>query len=324
MSGRDSPGWRPSASWAALQRRAGMLAELRRFFAARGVLEVETPILGAAAGTDPHIEPLRTVITGIGNYYLHTSPEFAMKRLLAAGSGDIYQVCKVFRDDEHGRWHNPEFTLVEWYRRGFDEVALMGEVHDLAAQLLAPQRRLETSARTTYALAMREHAGVDAFRDDDLQLERAVARHGISCGGQLDRDAKLDLLMGMVVGPKLGFDRPCFICDYPASQASLARVKAGQPAVAARFELYIDGLEIANGFHELADAVEQERRFARDLEIRRSRGQSEPVADTRLLAALRDGLPDCAGVALGFDRLVAVALQATRLAESLSFPIDTA
>jgi lysyl-tRNA synthetase class 2 len=317
--------WQPTAALSALRHRAGMLAQLRRFFAARGVLEVETPILSAGAVSDPQIESLTTCIAGLpGRFYLNTSPEFPMKRLLASGSGDIYQVCKVFRDAERGRWHNPEFTMIEWYRLGLDDAALMSEVEGLAAELLAPQRRLEPAERLTYADALRRYAGVDAHADAESTLERAAAEHGIVCQAELDRDAKLDLLMGMVVGPKLGRDRPCFICDYPASQASLARLKPGLPAVAARFEFYVDGIELANGFHELANAEEQRARFTQDLAIRQARGQVQPPLDERLLAALQAGMPDCAGVALGFDRLVAIAVGASRLAEAMAFPIDTA
>jgi lysyl-tRNA synthetase class 2 len=274
---------------------------VRAFFAERGVLEVETPTLSAGGATDPHIESLLSRVAGVpGELYLTTSPEFAMKRLLAAGSGDIYQLCKVFRDGERGRWHNPEFTLLEWYRIGFDDAALMSEVELLIARLLDPH--------TT----------------DDRALEGAAQRLGVACEADLDRDSKLDLLMGLVVGPQLGRDRPCFICDYPASQASLARLKPGLPQVAARFELYLDGIELCNGFHELADPAEQRARFEQDLAIRRARGQVEPRLDERLLAALEEGMPDCAGVALGFDRLAAIALGAMRLSEAMAFAIEKA
>ncbi len=310
---------------AALRRRAALLARVREFFAQRGVLEVETPILGAAAGSDPQIESLSLQVDGLpGRSFLHTSPEYSMKRLLAAGCGDIYQVCKVFRDGERGRWHNPEFTLLEWYRLGFDDAALMSEVEALAAMLLAPARVLEPAERLTYAAALRRHAGVDVFAARDDELDAAAALHGVACGAELDRDAKLDLLMGLVVGPKLGVERPCFVCDYPVSQASLARLKPGVPPVAARFEFYLDGLEIANGFHELKDAAEQRARFLSDLRTRRARGQREEPLDERLLAALEAGMPDCAGVALGVDRLVAVALGASSLQQTMAFCIDNA
>ena len=316
--------WRPSASLEILRLRAAMLARAREFFAARGILEVETPALSAAAGTDPAIEPLSTAINGLeGRRYLGTSPEFAMKRLLAAGSGDIYQICRAFRDGERGRWHNPEFTIVEWYRLGHDDAALMSETEDFLCALLgvdAPAR----AERLTYAAALERHAGVDIWTAGDAQLAAAAAAHGIDCPAGLDRDARLDLLMALVVGPRLGRGLPTFIVDYPASQAGLARLKPGVPAVAARFELYLDGLELANGFHELTGDREQRRRFLDDLAVRRARGQAEPCMDEHFLAALAAGLPDCAGVALGFDRLVAVAAGAAGLGDVLAFPIERA
>jgi len=309
----------------ALRRRAALLARTREFFAARGVLEVETPLLGAAGPSDPQIESLVTEVTGMrGRLFLSTSPEFHMKRLLAAGSGDIYQLCKAFRDAERGRWHNPEFTLLEWYRAGFDDAAMMAEVERLVAGVLAPERELPPAERLTYGEALRRHAGIDAYTASERDLMDAATERGIVCKAGLERDTMLDLLMGFVVGPRLGVDRPCFVHDYPASQASLARLKSGLPPVAARFELYLDGIELANGFHELADSSEQRDRFARDLAIRRKRGQAQPPVDERLLAALAAGIPDCSGVALGFDRLVAIALKATSLSQAMAFSIDSA
>ncbi|HEY2779882.1 MAG TPA: EF-P lysine aminoacylase EpmA [Steroidobacteraceae bacterium] len=317
--------WRPTATHAALKLRARMLDTAREFFEQRGVLEVETPILSAAAVSDPQIESLTTQITGLpGPRYLCPSPEYAMKRLLAAGSGDIYQICKVFRDAERGRWHNPEFTMIEWYRVGLDDAALMDEVEALLGALLAPARRLEAAEHLSYAAALERHAGVDAFKCSDEGLLEAARRHGIHCDAQLDRDAKLDLLMALVVGPRLGQGRPCFVCDYPASQAALARLKAGVPRVAARFELYLDGLELANGFHELGELKEQRARFTHDLNLRAARGQALPPLDEHFLTALEHGLPDCAGVALGFDRVVAIALGTDRLAGAMAFSVDNA
>jgi lysyl-tRNA synthetase class 2 len=309
-----------------------MLGRAREFFAQRAVLEVETPILSAAAVSDPQLQSLHTQVTGMaGPRYLQTSPEFAMKRLLAAGSGDIYQVCKVFRDEEQGRWHNPEFTMIEWYRLGFDDAMLMDEVEALLKAMLEGLRNLPPAERLSYSAALQRHAGVDAFTAGDDDLSAAAVRHGIHCDSTLDRDGKLDLLMGLVVGPRLGVERPCFICDYPVSQAALARLKpssftaapsgAGQ-AVAARFELYVDGIELANGFHELANEAQQRARFEADLKIRAARGRVQPPLDEHLLAALQHGLPDCAGVALGLDRLVAVALGAARLSDAMSFTIE--
>jgi len=309
----------------ALKTRAAMLHSSRVFFQERGVLEVETPILSAAAVSDPQIESLSTQIAGIaGRRYLCTSPEYAMKRLLAAGSGHIYQVCKVFRDEERGRWHNPEFTLIEWYRLGFDDVALMDEVELLVRRLLAPHRALNEAERLSYQAALQRHAGVDPYLASDEELLAAAARHGVRCDGELDRDAKLDLLMALIVGPCLGRKQPCFVYDYPASQAALARLKPGTPPVAARFELYVDGLELANGFHELVQPKEQRARFVKDRALRGTRGQVQPPPDENLLAALEAGIPDCAGVALGFDRLVALAVGCGRLADAMSFNIDNA
>jgi len=302
-----------------------MLAQVREFFASRGVLEVETPTLSAGAVSDPQIESLATRVAGMtGSSYLSTSPEYAMKRLLAAGSGDIYQVCKVFRDAERGRWHNPEFTMIEWYRLGLDDAALMDEVEALIGKLLAPARALGAAERLSYSDALRRHAGVDAFDSTEDELLDAARRHGIHCDAHLDRDAKLDLLMGLIVGPRLGRGDPCFVCDYPASQAALARLKPGLPRVAARFELYLDGLELANGFHELVQPQEQRARFTHDLALRSERGQVQAPLDENFLAALESGLPDCAGVALGFDRLAAIAMGANQLSDAMTFSIENA
>ncbi|HXP67508.1 MAG TPA: EF-P lysine aminoacylase EpmA [Steroidobacteraceae bacterium] len=317
--------WQPTATMSALRARAAMLREARAFFLERGLLEVETPILSAAAVSDPQIESLGTQIAGLpGRRYLCTSPEYSMKRLLAAGSGDIYQICKVFRDEEHGRWHNPEFTMIEWYRVGFDDSELMVEVDALARRLLAPHRTLNPAERLTYQAALQRHVGVDPYSASDEELLEAAARHGVRCNSELSRDAKLDLLMGLIVGPRLGHEQPCFIHDYPASQAALARLKPGLPRVAARFELYVGGLEVANGFHELVQPKEQRARFVEDLALRAARGQVQSPLDENLLAALEAGMPDCAGVALGFDRLAAIALGAGRLAECMAFSIDNA
>jgi lysyl-tRNA synthetase class 2 len=204
--------------------------------------------------------------------------------------------------------------MIEWYRLGWDDAALMSEVEALAACVLAP-RPQAPAERLTYSQALQRFAGVDTSASD-AALDAAAAHHGIACEGQLDRDAKLDLLMAFVVGPRL--------CDYPASQASLARLKPADPDVAARFEFYLEGIELANGFHELIDAAEQRTRFERDLAIRRARGQRALPLDERLLAALAGGMPDCAGVALGFDRLVAIAVGASRLSQAMAFGIDNA
>ena len=200
----------------------------------------------------------------------------------------------------------------------------MREVEELVRTLLLPDRRLPAAEHLSYAAALAKYAGVDLHGADEAGLAAAASAHGIVCDANLDRDARLDLLMGFVVGPKLGLGSPTFIVDYPASQAALARLKPGQPPVAARFELYLDGLELANGFHELASETEQRRRFEADLATRQMRAQSAPTLDEHLLAALASGLPDCAGVALGFDRLTALALGARKLADAIAFPFDRA
>ncbi len=320
-----SEDWRPLTSRPALELRANMLGATRAFFAQRAVLEVQTPILSAAAITDPQIESLSTRITGHSRpFYLNTSPEFAMKRLLAAGSGDIYQICRVFRDGEQGRWHEPEFTMLEWYRTGFDDHALMDEVAALLSAILPAGTLREPPEKLTYRDALLRHAQVDSATDDVAALAAAARRLGVGYEGELDRDGHLDLLMSLVAGPRLGRGRACFICDYPASQAALARLKPGPPPVAARFELYLEGIELANGFHELTDAAEQRRRFEQELSVRERRGQALPPVDERLLGALAAGVPECAGVALGFDRLVAVAMGAPGLAPAISFGISNA
>jgi len=319
-------GWRPSASLETLRLRARLLAEVRAFFAERGVLEVETPLLAHGAVTDVHLASLSTEIAGQrGRFYLQTSPEYAMKRLLAAGSGDIYQVCKAFRDGEAGRHHNPEFTLIEWYRVGFDHQRLMEEVGALIGRMLG-ERLTGPPERLSYREAFARVLALDPFEADTAALAAlAGARLGADATVQASgRDALLDLLMGALVGPALGHGRVCFVDEYPASQAALARLLPGEPARAARFEAYAFGHELCNGFDELADAAEQRRRFVKDNAARAARGLPEMPLDERLLAALAAGLPACAGVALGFDRVVMLAAGASSLAAVMPFPVDEA
>jgi elongation factor P--(R)-beta-lysine ligase len=306
MSGVGSD-WRPTASIPLLQARAALLRDTRAFFAQAGVLEVETPVCSIHATTDPAIESLRTDYTG-PDYpqgvalYLHSSPEFAMKRLLAAGSGPIYQICRVFRDGECGRLHHPEFTLLEWYRPGFDHQQLMD---DVAKLICTVARRSVLQQRIAYSELFREYLHLN-IHDCDIAALRAAAQGiiGIDHLALSGRDAWLDLLLTHGIEPHLPPDQMTFIYDYPASQAALARIRPGDPPLAERFELYLGGMELANGFHELGDAVEQEQRFQADLVARQARGQRTVSMDRRLLAALQSGLPDCAGVALGMDRLL--------------------
>ena len=316
-------GYERGASLETLRRRAAMLAAIRAFFAARGVLEVETPALSSAGVTDPAIESIAANAHSLAApQYLHTSPEFAMKRLLAAGSGDIYQLCRVFRDDELGRWHQPEYTLLEWYRVGWDEQRLMTEVAELIAIALAAGAPGTASTarrivRLTYGQALSAVLGAPPDTPT-AELVRLLARQGIDVPAGLSHDAVLDLAFGTVVLASFDASAVTFVYDYPASQAALARVKPTTTPVAARFEAFCGGIELANGFHELNDALEQRRRFVGDVEKRRAAGRNTPPIDEQLLRAL-PSLPDCAGVALGFDRLVALATGHEALEGVLAF-----
>ncbi len=312
-----------------------MLQDLRAFFAARGVLEVETPLLSAAATTDPALASLSTHWSGsqqpsAQRLYLHTSPELPMKRLLAAGSGPIYQVCKVFRDGERGRRHHPEFSLLEWYRPGWELNALIDEVAELLRLLLdQPGLGLDVIG---YQALFQTHLGIDPLAADLATLQasaKAAGRNGCtglsSCEDlELDRDGWLDLLMSQCLEPRLGHAGLTVVRDYPPSQAALARLRPGSPSVAERFELYLDGMELANGFDELTDAAEQRARFNANLSARRAAGQPEPPLDEAFLAALAAGMPASAGVALGLDRLLMCALGADRIDAVLAFPVERA
>jgi elongation factor P--(R)-beta-lysine ligase len=306
-----------------------MLGAIRGFFAGCGVLEVETPIASRAAVTDPALENLRTRWHGPGHagglpLYLQTSPEFAMKRLLAAGSGPIYQICKVFRDGERGRLHHPEFSLLEWYRPDWDHRRLMGEVADLVRCALdAPGLAAE---EVRYRDLFQRRLGLDPWDTNVEALRNAAAEHGILGVEQLDldRDGWLDLLLTHCIESGLGRGRMTFVYDYPPSQAALARVRPGPEPAGERFELYLEGMELANGFHELTDPAEQRRRLALDLETRSAAGRPIPTIDDSFLAALDAGVPAAAGVALGLDRLLLVCTGATHIDEVLAFPVERA
>jgi len=320
--------WRPSCPLAALETRAGLLATIRRFFAARNVLEVETPLLCRAGVTDPNLHPFTTVLRRPGGaesdrLYLQTSPEFAMKRLLAAGSGSIYQICKAFRNEEAGRHHNPEFTLLEWYRVGFDLAQLIDEIDALLGEICRDDLNLESSERLSYRELFREYVGVDPLLASFRELAECSKAQGLPeaealCGD--NRSLWLDLLFSHLVQPRLGRGRVTFVYDFPAFLPSLARIKLGDPLVVERVEIFLGGLELGNGFYELADAIEQEERFDRDLVVRRENGLPLPAKDERLLAALRSGLPDCSGIALGIDRLLMIMMRAESIDNVLAFP----
>ena len=317
--------WRPSASLDTLKRRAQALADTREFFRQRNVLEVETPAMINAPVSDVNIGSVRAEVPGRGGapLFLHTSPEYAMKRLLAAGSGDIYQLCRVFRGAERGRQHNPEFTMVEWYRLGFTLEQLMHEVAGLVRVLLGRDLPVEILG---YREAVRRHAGFDPLDAETGELQRAAQALGLDAqrARESGRDELLDLIVGAQVGPALGATTLTFMHRYPATQAALARLDPADPRLALRFELYHRGMELANGYHELSNAAEQRQRFDNDQQARRQRGLPTHEFDPWLLAALDAGLPDCAGVALGFDRVLMLALNASSIDDVIAFPVERA
>jgi lysyl-tRNA synthetase class 2 len=328
-----------------LERRALALACVRDFFAKRSVLEVDTPVVVNAPVTDVHIHSAEVRFPdATGLFYLHTSPEFAMKRLLASGSGDIYQVCHVARGLERGRHHNAEFTLIEWYRLGFSLEQLMDEVEALARTVLGPVAQSMRSERISYVDAFKASPGIDpltapietlrshavagglvqTFEDGAGAASSPSQQSGATAADAAERDMLLEFLMGVQIGPTLGKNALTFVHRYPASQAALARLDPQDRRVALRFELYCEGVELANGFHELASAREQRMRFEQDLNERRRRGLPGEKMDELLLNALEAGLPECAGVAVGFDRLLMLAVGARSIDDVLPFPIERA
>nr|WP_237467932.1 elongation factor P--(R)-beta-lysine ligase [Vibrio stylophorae] len=318
--------WQPTASIDNLRKRAVVMASIRDFFAKRNVLAVETPTLSHAGVTDVHLHTFATTFYGPGYakgapLNLMTSPEFHMKRLLAAGSGCIYQLSKVFRNEEGGRHHNAEFTMLEWYRVGFDHHQLMDEMAQLLQLILA----CEAPTRLTYQQAFLNVCGICPLEASLQELQACAAQHDLAdVALQLDRDGVLQLLFSCVIEAKIGQSVPVFVYDFPASQAALAKLNADDPRVADRFEVYFKGIELANGFHELTDAKEQLARFEADNVQREAMGLPAQVIDHQLIAALAAGMPDCAGVALGIDRLVMLALGAEHIDQVLSFPLHRA
>ena len=309
--------WRPSASLEALRARARLYQQVRAFFAEREVLEIEAPIMGAAAVTDPYIDSINARCADT-TYYLQPSPEFAMKRLLAAGSGPIYSLGKVFRNGEKGRRHNPEFTLLEWYRTGFDDHQLMAEVAELFEYVLPGLSVRKLSYRNWF-----KPLQLDPHTASAAELE-AVAREWIDTGIESDdRDLWLDLLVSHVLEPQLD-PGLVFVYDYPASQAALARLTrdSTEQLVARRFEVFLNRMELANGYWELTDAQEQGARFSADLAKRAQEQLPTYPSDGKLLQALEHGLPDSAGVALGVDRLLMCILGVNAIGEVLAFDFD--
>ncbi|WIX35041.1 EF-P lysine aminoacylase EpmA [Salinicola sp. JS01] len=314
--------WQPSATRETLRQRARLLAAVRAFFAARDVLEVETPILGHAGSTDPHLDSLSlsaTTPAGRETLWLQTSPEFHMKRLLAAGSGPIFQLARSFRDGEVGRRHNIEFTMLEWYRPGFSLGALIEECEALIRALMPAAG---SARRRRYRELFREALALDPFTTPLAELQRMAGERGGLDMADSDRDGCLDLLMSLVIEPTLGQDGIDVVVDYPATQAALARKRVDEEGteVASRFEIYLQGIELANGYDELTDAREQAARFQDDNRQRVALHKPVVDVDRRLVAALAHGMPAGSGVALGIDRLIQLALGKASIAEVLAFP----
>ncbi len=318
--------WAPTASAAALKTRAGVLRTIRDFFHSKGILEVETPILANCTVTEPHIASVSVPLqvdehSPQKQYYLQTSPEYAMKRLLAAGLGSIYQICKAFRAQERGRIHNTEFTMLEWYRVDADHHQLMDDVEALLDLILD----CGSFSRLSYAQAFEKWVGLNPHTADITEIIEKIHHRGIVVA-QTDllhnRDVVLQLLLTHVIEPLL--ISPTFIYDYPASQAALSRISQDKVPVAQRFEVYLQGIEIANGFHELTDFDDHVMRFAKDNSDRSEMGLPTMAIDNRLLAAIHHGLPSCAGVALGLDRVVMLKQGVATLAEVITFPTGSA
>ncbi len=323
---QKSNSWQPSAPIDNLRKRAQVIKTIRDFFHARGVMEVETPLMCHTSVTDPFIQSIPALFQAHPHeaerrHYLQTSPEYAMKRLLAAGSGAIFQITKAFRQGEIGRFHNPEFTMLEWYRPGFDHHHLMDEMDELLQLVLV----LPPAERKSYAELFLSQLTIDPHHASIEELQACAQARNISVQGNItNKDTWLELLMSHCIEPVIGTDRPVFIYDFPASQAALARIKAGKPPVASRFEVYFRGIELANGFHELQDAREQRKRFENNLVKRNELDLNEILIDEFFLSALEHGLPDCAGVALGIDRLIMLATNSTKIADILSFEFNRA
>lgn len=315
--------YQPTCAQTALYARAKLYQQIRAFFAQRGVLEVETPILASSATTDVYLSSVKATRTIAGQaqtHYLQTSPEFAMKRLLASGSGAIYQICKVFRDDEHGRKHNSEFTMLEWYRPDFDLADLMQEVQDLLQCCFEKPLHIQ---QLSYKNAFKAYLNLNPLQADWQTLKHIATQHGLDVDLGEQRLAYMDLLFSHLVEPHLGKEQPLFLTDFPPELASLAKTKidAEGERVAARFELYIDGLELANAYDELRDTEILRQRFQQDNAERQQQGLAVMPIDEYLLDAIPH-MPECAGIALGLDRLLMVILQKSSLADVVSFPAD--
>ncbi len=312
--------WKPSSLIATLKARADLNAQVREFFSEKKVLEVETPLLMEHGVTDRYMKSMR--VDGVFKVkgFLQTSPEFAMKRLLAAGSGSIYQICKAFRLDESGTRHNPEFSMLEWYRVGFSHWKLMDETFELLAGILGKRTRVNYS----YQDAFEYYLHINPYQITLEELKSKSERLLGELPDDLERDDYLSLLFEDQIEPNLGLENTItYITDFPASQSALATIDPDNPKVAQRFEVYIEGFELANGFNELQDAEEQLARFEADNIWRKENNLEEIVIDQHFIGALKSGLPNCAGIALGMDRLLMIKLGLEDISQVLAFPINT-
>lgn len=317
--------WQPNAAIETLKKRGEIVREIREFFYKKNVLEVETPALSQATVTDVHLHTFDTKFVGPGyaqgqRLFLQTSPEFHMKRLLCAGSGSIFQISKSFRNEESGRYHNPEFTMLEWYQSDYDHLQLINEVDELL------QRVLKTAACDikTYQQVFIDHIGFDPLIDDIEKVRRVALSYDLGdfVATETNIDTLLQCLFCFVIEPLIGLKKPIAIYNFPASQAALAKIDENDNRVAQRFEFYFQGIELANGFNELQDAQEQLSRFEHDNVNRQEEGLLLQPIDHHLINALTHGLPDCAGVALGIDRLIMLALKKKHINEVISFDVN--
>jgi elongation factor P--(R)-beta-lysine ligase len=322
--------WQPSCSLELLRLRAQLLQKIRQFFAGRSVLEVETPLLGAATGTDPQLDFFTTEYHWPPTQralFLQASPEFAMKRLLVAGSGSVYQICKAFRNGESGRFHNPEFTLLEWYRVGYNLSQLMDEVDGLIAFLFDGERSLQATQKVSYQSIFQQYTGLNCLvfsYEDYAEYAQSISLTDAKeiCGH--NHVFWLDFIFSHQIQPHLGQNALCMVYGYPVCMSSLARVNEHDALVTDRVELFINGVELGNGYYELSDAKEQEQRFDKEIVIRQHTRRPEVVKDERLLVALSKGLPDCSGIAIGLDRLLMLLSNSPKIDDVLAFPISRA
>jgi lysyl-tRNA synthetase class 2 len=323
--------WQATLSWKNAQRRAHIIAKIRHFFSEKKVLEVETPLLSQGTITDVHLDAFESryeFLTDLKTnqfktMYLQTSPEFAMKRLLASGYGCIYQISKAFRHEEHGRYHNPEFTMLEWYRVGFDHFDLMAEVAELLITILACKPPIQVSYQSLFV----KHVNIDPLNTNNKALLAVIKSHNKLDDWLItenDSDILLQFIFSEIIEAHIGIDAPCFVYNFPASQASLAKICTKDARVAERFECYYHGIELVNGFNELTDSEAQKQRFINDNNKRQQNNLASKPIDQNFIEALNAGLPPCAGVALGVDRLIMLALDIKHIEDVISFPINKA